>query len=309
MKTVFNNSQVAHIWANGSQSHGRNSTGSFYFEGDKIYSYGSHYLAGQIYTPTKDQFMGHNYKKVYLINDHNYSPSTAKHLNHIFHAIDKKTHLWLSVEKPDNPKESLIIKQKELIDNFFKYFSEIKPSQYFADSDSWFFGIVERFNQVCEFFGYDLKLNFDCFKDVIKEHYLYRQKRYEELNTPEAIEKREKEREKREERKRLKAIKDYEEKIRQWKSFETNQNLYSLNTIFLRVKDNEIQTSKGASVPLSHGLRILDLVLKRQAKPGERVGLFTLEDYNETTVKIGCHTINIKEAIETLEPYKNKVQQ
>lgn len=46
MKTVFNTAMVAHVWAQGTQSSGRNSGRRVFFEGPRIYSYGYHFLSG-----------------------------------------------------------------------------------------------------------------------------------------------------------------------------------------------------------------------------------------------------------------------
>ena len=46
MKTVFNNSEVCHVFAQQEQEYGR--SGNIFFEGKKIYSYGYHYLMGNI---------------------------------------------------------------------------------------------------------------------------------------------------------------------------------------------------------------------------------------------------------------------
>lgn len=43
VRKVFLNSQVAHVWAQQSQSFGKSSNGNFYFEGATIYSYGAHF--------------------------------------------------------------------------------------------------------------------------------------------------------------------------------------------------------------------------------------------------------------------------
>jgi hypothetical protein len=47
-KSVFDNSMVAHIWAQQVQDFGRSSNGNFYFEGATLYSYGTHYAVGHI---------------------------------------------------------------------------------------------------------------------------------------------------------------------------------------------------------------------------------------------------------------------
>ena len=51
MKTVFDNRQLAHVWASQSQEHGRGS--SFYFNGRVIYSYRDSWPLAVI-TPFRD---------------------------------------------------------------------------------------------------------------------------------------------------------------------------------------------------------------------------------------------------------------
>ncbi len=46
MAKVFNNSMVAHVWAQGGQAYGRSHNGNFYFDGRVLYSYGSHFAVG-----------------------------------------------------------------------------------------------------------------------------------------------------------------------------------------------------------------------------------------------------------------------
>ena len=62
MKNVFNNRQLAHVWANQSQDTGRNANGSMFFESDTIYSYGRHYAMARIYKRNESQ------KTLVLIN-------------------------------------------------------------------------------------------------------------------------------------------------------------------------------------------------------------------------------------------------
>ena len=40
---VFPNREIPHLWAHQTQDEARNGTGSFYFRGATIYSYGSHF--------------------------------------------------------------------------------------------------------------------------------------------------------------------------------------------------------------------------------------------------------------------------
>ena len=43
---VFANREIPHLWAHQTQDEARNGTGSFYFRGASIYSYGSHSQMG-----------------------------------------------------------------------------------------------------------------------------------------------------------------------------------------------------------------------------------------------------------------------
>lgn len=83
MKTVFNSSEVAHVWARQSQDHGR-SNASVYFEGAKIYSYGSHFCMGNI---IKDGIV--------LITNRSYSVTTSKHLGWVRYAVNHMEQIYV----------------------------------------------------------------------------------------------------------------------------------------------------------------------------------------------------------------------
>lgn len=68
MQTVFDNRQCAHVWAQGTQYNGRGSKGSLFFEGARLYSYGTHFVVGLL-LPNGDA----------LMNSESYSVSTSKH--------------------------------------------------------------------------------------------------------------------------------------------------------------------------------------------------------------------------------------
>ncbi len=69
MKTVFNNTDCVHTFAQRTQQTGRTSNNNIFFEGDSIYSYGYHYELGRFLDD-----------KTILINDKGYSPTTGKHI-------------------------------------------------------------------------------------------------------------------------------------------------------------------------------------------------------------------------------------
>lgn len=69
-KTVFPGDMAIHVWAQRTQTWGRNSKASVYFDGDTLYSYGSHYVAAKFVTDRKG-------RAVVLFNqDSSYGPTT-----------------------------------------------------------------------------------------------------------------------------------------------------------------------------------------------------------------------------------------
>jgi hypothetical protein len=79
MKTVFQNSEVAHIWAQNNQKEGRNSANNIYFRNGEIFSYGSHFCMGKILQ-----------NGIVLITNRTYSNTTAKHLSFVRYAVNHK---------------------------------------------------------------------------------------------------------------------------------------------------------------------------------------------------------------------------
>lgn len=80
MKQVFQNSEVAHIWARQSQSEGRNSANNIYFRNKDIFSYGSHFCMGRIIDSS-----------TVILTNRRYSNTTAKHLRDTFRAVSHYT--------------------------------------------------------------------------------------------------------------------------------------------------------------------------------------------------------------------------
>lgn len=75
MKTVFSNQELFHIYASGTQSHGRSSNGNVYFEGGVLYSYGKHFPIAL------------EYGDKYLFTNDSYSMTTSKHVSQARRAL------------------------------------------------------------------------------------------------------------------------------------------------------------------------------------------------------------------------------
>lgn len=96
---------------------------------------------------------------------------------------------------------------------------------------------------------------------------------------------------------------DYEARITDWKAGASNR-LYSTDRDFqvaLRVYENEVQTSMGARIPVSHAKRLWPVIEAVRAgtgtfEPGAPVGVYKLTRINKDgSVVVGCHNIPYSE--------------
>src|SRR5579872_324467 len=80
-KHVFPTDEIAHLWAHSkTQDDARNPGGNFYFSGDTIYSYGSHFPIARHVTNEQGQ-------AAILFTNQTYSNTTAKHIGQVRRAI------------------------------------------------------------------------------------------------------------------------------------------------------------------------------------------------------------------------------
>jgi len=85
-KQVFKPEELAHVWLRQSQNQGRTAgTGNFYFNGDTIYSYGSHF-------PIARLFDAPNGELVILMTTRSYSMSTSGHIGCVQRALRNSCH-------------------------------------------------------------------------------------------------------------------------------------------------------------------------------------------------------------------------
>lgn len=314
-KSLGSNSQVAHVWAQQVQESGY--TKNFYFENyTDLYSYGSHYLAARIHTV--------NGEKVALIRSDSYSSSTSKHLSDARKAVDglmpyfnvPDVRTFDSLENFNHFNDQVI----DRIEAIFKTVT-VKNERGIEWKFEWLNETLKIANEYFSLAGYPTLEVPRLLLDLCREHLKSCLERYKELNTPEMIAKREQEREKREARLAEKEREKLKDRIDAWKNGEGYglQGLHYKGHSLLRVKNNEVQTTGGASVPLSHALRLLTLIEKREARSGERIGHFTLNDIEnvkfvedgkmpveDKIIRIGCHTILLSEAQNVLAPYRNQ---
>lgn len=308
MKEAFgSHTQLCHVWAQQTQPAGH--TKNLYFLNfTDLYSYGGHYLAAKIHTTKQGQPYA-------LIRSDSYSNSTSKHLNHAARAVRGLMEYWYvpNVEKIDSV-ENFNHFNDRVINEVDETLRATKV-RYKEDIQHYLNSIDDMVNDANEFFKFaDLPLISvpQDILDLVREHLEYRLKRYEELNTPEHRAKLEADKIKREERKAEKEREKKALEIQEWRDGKRSviygRSFYDL----LRVQGNEVKTTSGASVPLSHALRLLSMIEKGTVRAGERIGHFTYESSTDSEweddkiIKIGCHKIKLSEAQSVLAPYREQ---
>lgn len=123
MRRVFPSVEVCHLWAHQTQSDARNSTGSVFFEGPTIYSYGHHFPMARIYMRGFQKRDKGPVQRLVLMNCAKHSVTTAKHQFYVRRAV---SHL-LSVECPFAPDPAYAFDAKEKHAGNLAYFqAEIK---------------------------------------------------------------------------------------------------------------------------------------------------------------------------------------
>lgn len=268
-KTVFNNSQLAHVWAAQSQQYGRGS--NMFFDGDSIYSYGHHFCIAKIYGD-----------KV-LMNSRRYSNSTAKHQRKVRNAVTHKT--VYTIPEVNNPasENNILYLQNKVIERI----ENILNSRVVGRDDLIsIYRANSRLNSYLKDFnilGGELDLDAEFMADL---EAIFKEKlaRCTELNVL------------REEKARLEAEKKHRASIADWKAFKRPIKGYS-SEVFMRINEEKgvVETSRGAVVPIKDALIALARIRSGKPVVGQRVGNFEINLVNESMIKVGCHNISMAE--------------
>lgn len=292
MKQVFNNRQLAHVWAQQNQSTGRNPSNRMFFEGNTIYSYGYHYAIATIY------FKG--LEKLVLVNEHGYSQTTCKQRSDVLRAINYTNFVYVPNPASLDDEKNEIYLYNQVMSNIDALMSIRTKNTSF----DWLEKSIKNLNLYLSFIGKpSFKLD-DVYYDTLKE--------INKTRIDKNFENEQKRQLKLEKENRL-LKEEHATYVAQWLSGEQinkciRWDLFKTdfkNTELIRIKPNQpdiVETNQGAEVPLSHALRLLNLVLKNEVRQGERVGHFTVDKVEDKTLKIGCHVINIEQAKNVLMP-------
>jgi len=138
-------------------------------------------------------------------------------------------------------------------------------------------------------------------------------------NSPATIAKREREEKRKEEKRRAalaESIAKLANDIAEWRAG-TLDRLYATDIdggAMLRIRGNNVETSQGASAPISHAARVLQAInvsrkygrdtwtrSQSSQRDGTTLGHFTLDSYDASGIRAGCHFITWKE-IDAIAP-------
>ena len=273
IRTIHPEGMVAHLWANKSQESASNAAHNIYFHGDTIYSYGSHFpIAKHITRKGEGAILLTTREHSATTRGHKWTVEGAcSHLT-VFH-VDN-----IEYGEPRQQFEEYRARYLELARQYAKA-RQRKPGIFAAMQK-----LVEEANAFSAFFGLRVRLTLPAESEMAAEC--------------KAIEKKERERKQREATKRER---EAAESLQKWVDGETDYFPGRLRLpIRLRIKGDELQTSRGARVPLDHAVKAFRII-KRLRDKGEayqrnghtiHLGNFALDAIDtQGNVTAGCHEV------------------
>jgi len=264
MKTVFNNRELTHVYAQQSQNYGK--SGTMFFEGAKIYSYGYHYLLGEFID-----------KETILINNTGYSNTTSKHLSLLWIATSHKKQFFKT-------KCEIKFVYPTIKDYLGKIPKARKNKGYYLRE------IFSLFNSLNEY----LKHTKTKTKVSKTKEYKELKKIVQRLETEKEqilfeISEQNKKRYQRQQEKQ-------KEQIELWRNNELRYlNNLPKSLLRLSLDKKQIETSKGVNIETKKAKVLYKLIEAGKDIKGFKLDYYTVIGIKENVLKIGCHNIPLQE--------------
>jgi hypothetical protein len=295
MRHIYPNHEIPHLWAHQSQDEARNSTGSFYFQGSTIYSYGSHFPIARHVTNARGE-------RAILFTTAHYSVTTSGYCSAVAHSIPpdvpvfRVPHVrnsWGDLPHHTDNVESYVRRISELLGKAKR--ARVNRDWHQREA----LGLREQLLRYVEFFDLSEVAvpesdELDGLKAWIRAHEEdERQRREKAARIAE------------EERHREQA-----EQILRFRAGDPHASYIPGVSPMLRVVGDEVQTSLGARFPVSHALRALTFIRKVRESGREYVrnshtihlGPYVIDRIEpDGTVHAGCHVVKWEE-IERITP-------
>jgi hypothetical protein len=295
MRYVYPNHEIPHLWAHQSQDEARNSTGSLYFEGPTIYSYGSHFPIARHVTNERGE-------RAVVFTTAHHSVTTSGHCSAVATAIPPNVsvfrvpHLrdsWDHLPNHNDNVESYVRRISELLGKAKR--ARINRDWHQREA----LGLREQLRRYATFFDLsDIAVpesdELDALQSWIAAH-------------------EEEERQRREEASRLaegERRREQAEQILRFHAGDLHVSYISGVSPMLRVVGDEVQTSLGVCFPVSHARRGLTFIQRVRQSGQEYVrnghaihfGHYVIDRIEvDGTVRAGCHVVKWEE-IERITP-------
>lgn len=265
MKRVVDSYTVAHLFNAQSQKDATTPNRNFYFYGNKIYSYGSHFCIAK--------FVDYN---TLLFTERGYSNTTSKHISITSGATSNRDKIYCAY--PDGTHDQNFeywIKDAEYIaKNLLK---ARKPSKYISELNS----VQYRAERYAKYFGIELPARLVNVLNVTsKDQYIAHAENVAEFNKQE------------ERRKAREQAKLHTKALKDWRAGKRTY-IYRNGYDYIRVTDTDFETSQRVKIPVNIGMRLYKTI--RTLKPGDAFLSYTVQDITSSFIQIGCHKITFKE--------------
>jgi hypothetical protein len=300
-------SDLAHAWAHGATDGEKHSV---FIRGNKIYSYGRHYIIG---TRIKSKNGG-----AFLYNDHTNSNTTNKHRNHVYNAMHGKVFHVSELDVPEDFKGAKNCKDvhKANVKYYISKIDSLLKQQCYAKSVNHLRDVrilVHELYAYCEFFGIKLgkkqgiyAINGGGTSDAqMVERFIHKYPKLK-LTDTEAAEARKAARE-------AKASDNVRCSTRAWLEgydAEITWNTAYLKAtygseVLLRLKDGNVETSKGVRLTTWECKGLLAAITlylenKETVRPRIKIEAANGSEYSVTEITpeqviINCHKISMAE--------------
>ena len=303
MRHVYPNHEIPHLWAHQTQEEARNSTGSLFFSGPTIYSYGSHFPIARHVTNAGGE---HGI----LFTTAHYSVTTSGHCSAVARAIPSGCPVfhvphvqdsWGGLPNHRDNVESLVQRISDLLAKAKR--ARVHRDWYQREALGW----REQLRHYVAFFDLpDVAVpesaEMDALQSWIAEH-------------------EEEERRRREEAARVaeqRAREEQAERIRSFRAGNPEVTYIPGVSPMLRIVGDEVQTSLGAHFPVSHAARALAFVCQVRASAQEYVrnghaihlGHYAIDSIEpDGTVHAGCHVVTWEEIERIASQLENLLQE
>jgi hypothetical protein len=279
MRTVFSsNNEAAHIWASQSQNSGR--AGNVFFENGVIYSYGRHFPVAR-FAP--------EFGNVVLFTNRGYSNSTGKHKSLIRRAIPGGFNV-VYCDDPTRGVEHNLGVWRSTVERLRRDFADKKLKISRGNIAVEIFRACESAILYCAALRDFAPLwTNETNDEMTARDYVYELAKARDAKKEAA----------RIEREKLAAV-DAGDRLAMWQAGQNPpQNGFQYCATVLRLNADQIQTSRGANIPVADALKLWPLLVrvKQSGKTLEaglhniQLGAYRFNSFDGATLVVGCHSI------------------